>query len=35
VGQWTAKLIENSERIAKAPRISVPSIKFDAEKSRV
>ena len=35
VGQWIAKLIENSERIAKAPRISVPSIKFGAEKSRV
>ncbi len=35
VGQWIAKLIENSERIAKAPRISVPSIKFGAEESRV
>jgi len=35
VGQWIMKLIKNSERIAKAPRISVPSIKFDAEKSRV
>ena len=29
VGQRIAKLIENSERIAKAPRISVPAIKFD------
>jgi len=29
VGQWITKLMENSERIAKAPRISVPAIKFD------
>ena len=29
VGQRIAKLIENSERIAKAPRISVPAIKFE------
>jgi len=35
VGQWLTKLIENSERIAKAPRISVPSVKFDAEESGV
>ena len=35
VGQWIAKLIDNSERIAKAQRISVPSIKFGAEESRV
>ena len=31
IGHWIAELIENSERIAKAPRISVPAIKFDAE----
>ena len=29
VGQRIAKLIENSERIAKAPRVSVPAIKFE------
>ena len=28
VGRWITKLIENSERFAKAPRISVPAIKF-------
>ena len=28
VGKWITKLIENSERIANAPRISVPAIKF-------
>lgn len=32
VGLWITKLIENSERIAKAPKISVPTIKFDAEE---
>ncbi|MCI0618399.1 YgiT-type zinc finger protein [bacterium] len=31
VGQSIAELIKNSERIAKAPRISVPAIKFEAE----
>ena len=30
VGRWITKLIENSERIAKAPKISVPTIKFEA-----
>jgi YgiT-type zinc finger domain-containing protein len=35
VGQLILKLIENSERIAKSPRISVPAIKFDAEEVRV
>jgi len=35
VGQWIMRLIGNSERIAKAPRISVPSIKFVREKARV
>ena len=34
VGQCIAKLIENSERIAKAPRISVPMLRFEAEESR-
>lgn len=29
VGRLIAKLIENSERIAKSPRISVPAIKFE------
>jgi YgiT-type zinc finger domain-containing protein len=32
VGRQVMKLIENSERIAKAPRISVPALKFDAEE---
>jgi YgiT-type zinc finger domain-containing protein len=35
VGKWIAKLIENSERIATAPRISVPTIQFDVEEARV
>jgi len=35
VGRWIIKLIENSERIAKAPRISVPKIKFIPEEARV
>ncbi|HCX90821.1 MAG: hypothetical protein COZ68_06675 [Deltaproteobacteria bacterium CG_4_8_14_3_um_filter_43_13] len=35
VGRLIAKLIENSERIAKSPRISVPAIKFDTEEARV
>lgn len=35
VGLWIAKLIENTKRIAKAPKISVPSIKFDAKEARV
>jgi len=29
VGRWVTELINNSERIAKAPRISVPAIKFE------
>lgn len=32
VGRWLAKLMESSDRIAKAPRISVPSITFDVEE---
>jgi len=32
VGQWLKKLIENPDRIAKAPRISVPTIKYDEDK---
>jgi YgiT-type zinc finger domain-containing protein len=32
VGRWIAKLIQDSDRIAKARQISVPSIKFKAEK---
>ncbi|MBC8233454.1 YgiT-type zinc finger protein [bacterium] len=35
VGLWITKLIEDSERIAKAPKISVPAIKFGAEELRV
>ena len=31
VGHWLEALLQNSDQIAKAPRISVPSIKFDAE----
>ncbi len=34
VGRGIARLIENSERIAKAPRISVPAIKFTPEQVR-
>lgn len=32
VGRWLAELLESSDRIAKAPRISVPSIIFDIEE---
>ncbi len=32
VGRWIAKLIEDPERIANAPRISVPEIKFNEEE---
>lgn len=35
VGRWIIKLLENSDRIAKAPRISVPAIKYDEEKESV
>jgi len=35
VGRWILRLIENSERIAKAPKISVPKIKFIAEEARI
>ena len=35
VGRWIIKLIENSERIAKAPKISVPKIKFDIKEARI
>jgi YgiT-type zinc finger domain-containing protein len=31
VGRRIAELLANSERIAKAPRILVPAVKFDAE----
>ena len=34
VGRRITKLIENSERIAKAPRISVPAIKFKVTASK-
>ncbi|MEK7789304.1 MAG: YgiT-type zinc finger protein [Planctomycetota bacterium] len=29
VGRWVTELIKNSDRIAKAPRVSVPTIKFE------
>lgn len=32
VGRWIAKLLQDSDRIAKAPKISVPAVKFKAEK---
>lgn len=35
VGRWITRLLENSERIAKAPRISVPTIKFDIEETSI
>jgi YgiT-type zinc finger domain-containing protein len=35
VGRWIANLIDNAERIAKAPRISVPAITFDSEEQAV
>lgn len=35
VGQWITKLIKDSERIAKAPKTSVPTIKFDAKVIKV
>ena len=34
VGRWIIKLMENSKRIAKAPKISVPKIKFIADEAR-
>ena len=34
VGSWILRLIENSDRIAKAPKISVPKIKFDMQDAR-
>ena len=35
VGRQVMELIEDSERIAKAPRVSVPALKFDAEEARI
>lgn len=35
VGQRITRLLENSELIAKAPRISVPAIKLDVEETSV
>jgi HTH-type transcriptional regulator/antitoxin MqsA len=32
IGRRITEIIENSERLAKAPRISVPAIQFDAEE---
>ncbi len=33
VGRWLAKLMENPERIASAPKVSVPAIRFNAEEA--
>lgn len=35
VGHWLEELLQNADQIAKAPRISVPSIKFDAEVAAI
>jgi YgiT-type zinc finger domain-containing protein len=35
VGRWIISLLNNSERIARAPRITVPTIKFDIEETSV
>jgi YgiT-type zinc finger domain-containing protein len=35
VGRSILRLMESSERIAKAPKISVPKIKFVAEEARI
>jgi len=32
VGEWLAEIIENSDLIAEAPRISVPNVKYKAEE---
>jgi len=34
VGRWVLTLIENPDRIARAPRISAPKIKFDMDNAR-
>ncbi|RQW06572.1 YgiT-type zinc finger protein [candidate division KSB1 bacterium] len=35
VGHWLEELLKNADEIAKAPRISVPSIKFDIEVAAI
>lgn len=35
VGLWLEKLLQNADEIAKAPRISVPSIKYDVELAAI
>ena len=35
VGHWLEELLQNADQIAKAPRISVPSIKFDVEATAI
>lgn len=35
IGKRITRLLESSERIAEAPRISVPDIKFDREETKV
>jgi YgiT-type zinc finger domain-containing protein len=32
VGRWIANVIENSDRIEKAPKISVPMLKYDSKE---
>lgn len=32
VGLWVARLIEDSKRISKAPKVAVPTIKFDEKE---
>ena len=32
VGLWIAKVIEDSDRISKAPKIAVPTIKFNEKE---
>ena len=34
VGHWIAQVIEDSERIAQAPRISVPTFRFEEREVR-
>jgi YgiT-type zinc finger domain-containing protein len=35
VGHWLEALLKNTDQIARAPRISVPSIKFDVEATAI
>lgn len=33
VGLWITKLIDNPRRLSKAPKISVPSVKYDPKEA--